>query len=127
VFSASVIIVLVTTIIAPPPVRLVFPAVERRHAAVEETIGHRPDDVHGRQRRWSPSEPLDLTIHPVSNSRSHQFTVHRSPFTVHRSPFTVHRSPFTVHRSPFTVHRSPFLVFRHLSSDSEFCWLTAAS
>jgi hypothetical protein len=38
VFSASVIIVVVTTMITPPHLRLVFPAVERRHVAVEEAI-----------------------------------------------------------------------------------------
>ena len=38
VFSASVIIVLVTTMITPPLLRLVFPAVERHHVAVEETV-----------------------------------------------------------------------------------------
>jgi hypothetical protein len=39
--------VLVTTMITPPLLRLTFPAVERRHVAVEEAIAHRPDDVHG--------------------------------------------------------------------------------
>jgi hypothetical protein len=42
VFSASVIVVLVTTMVTPPLLRLVFP----RHAfvpvAVEETIAHAP-------------------------------------------------------------------------------------
>jgi Kef-type K+ transport system membrane component KefB len=47
VFSASVIIVLVTTMITPPLLRLVFPAVERRYVAVEEAIARNPDDVHG--------------------------------------------------------------------------------
>jgi len=47
VFSASVIIVLVTTMMTPPLLRLVFPAVERHHVAVEEAIARRPDDVHG--------------------------------------------------------------------------------
>ena len=47
VFSASVIMVLVTTMITPPLLRLVFPAVERHHVAVEEAIARRPDDVHG--------------------------------------------------------------------------------
>jgi Kef-type K+ transport system membrane component KefB len=47
VFSASVIIVLVTTMITPPLLRLVFPAVERRYVAVEEAIARKPDDVHG--------------------------------------------------------------------------------
>jgi Kef-type K+ transport system membrane component KefB len=49
VFSASVIIVLVTTMITPPLLRLVFPAVERHHVAVEEAIARRPDDVHGEE------------------------------------------------------------------------------
>ena len=47
VFSASVIMVLVTTMTTPPLLRLVFPAVERHHVAVEEAIARRPDDVHG--------------------------------------------------------------------------------
>jgi Kef-type K+ transport system membrane component KefB len=47
VFSASVIVVLVTTMITPPLLRLTFPAVERQHVAVEEAIARRPDDVHG--------------------------------------------------------------------------------
>jgi len=47
VFSASVIMVLVTTMITPPLLRLVFPAVERHHVAVEEAIARTPDDVHG--------------------------------------------------------------------------------
>ena len=46
VFSASVIIVLVTTMITPPLLRLVFPAVERHYVAVEEAIARTPDDVH---------------------------------------------------------------------------------
>ena len=46
VFPASVIIVLVTTMITPPLLRLVFPAVERHHVAVEEAIARSPDDVH---------------------------------------------------------------------------------
>jgi Kef-type K+ transport system membrane component KefB len=42
VFSASVIVVLVTTMVTPPLLRLVFPP--RRHviATVEETIAHAP-------------------------------------------------------------------------------------
>jgi Kef-type K+ transport system membrane component KefB len=46
VFSASVIVVLVTTMMTPPLLRLTFPAVERQHVAVEEAIARRPDDVH---------------------------------------------------------------------------------
>jgi hypothetical protein len=42
VFSASVIVVLVTTMVTPPMLRLVFPS--RRHltGTVEETIAHAP-------------------------------------------------------------------------------------
>jgi len=58
VFSASVIIVLVTTIIAPQLLRLVFPAVERRHAAGRKRSRTDRTTCTGRQRRGSPSEPL---------------------------------------------------------------------
>lgn len=49
VFSVSVIMVLVTTMITPPLLRLVFPARPPRHApAVEETIAGRPEETEGR-------------------------------------------------------------------------------
>jgi len=48
VFSAAVIVVLVTTMITPPLLRLTFPAtVGRRGVAVEEAIARTPGDVHG--------------------------------------------------------------------------------
>jgi Kef-type K+ transport system membrane component KefB len=42
VFSASVIVVLVTTMVTPPLLRLVFPRAAPVEAAVEETIAHAP-------------------------------------------------------------------------------------
>lgn len=44
VFSASVLMVLVTTMVTPPLLRLVFPAARGRTAAIEETIGHDPTE-----------------------------------------------------------------------------------
>ena len=43
VFSASVLMVLVTTMVTPPLLRLVFPRQSGGTAVFEETIGHRPD------------------------------------------------------------------------------------
>jgi Kef-type K+ transport system membrane component KefB len=45
VFSASVLMVLVTTMVTPPLLRLVFPKAGRLPVNVEETIAHAPDDV----------------------------------------------------------------------------------
>lgn len=45
VFSASVIMVLATTMVTPPLMRLVFPKRAGMGTAVEETIGHRPETV----------------------------------------------------------------------------------
>ncbi len=45
VFSASVIMVLATTMVTPPLMRLVFPKRSGTETAVEETIGHRPEAV----------------------------------------------------------------------------------
>ena len=45
VFSASVIMVLATTMVTPPLMRLVFPKRAGMDTAVEETIGHRPETV----------------------------------------------------------------------------------
>jgi Kef-type K+ transport system membrane component KefB len=42
VFSASVLMVLATTMITPPLLRLTFPPVPRTHVAVEESIAHLP-------------------------------------------------------------------------------------
>jgi Kef-type K+ transport system membrane component KefB len=42
VFSASVLMVLITTMVTPPLLRLVFPAQTPEEAIVEPTIGHRP-------------------------------------------------------------------------------------
>ena len=42
VFSASVIVVLATTMVTPPLLRLVFPRHAHVSAVVEETIGHAP-------------------------------------------------------------------------------------
>jgi len=42
VFSASVIMVLATTMVTPPLLRLVFPARPGGHGTVEETIAHAP-------------------------------------------------------------------------------------
>jgi Kef-type K+ transport system membrane component KefB len=51
VFSASVVMVLVTTMITPPLLRLVFPPRHARHAPiVEETVGGPPEEEHGRRR-----------------------------------------------------------------------------
>ena len=47
VFSAAVIMVLATTMITPPLLRLVYPNVRRRrHIAVEEAFTGIPDEVH---------------------------------------------------------------------------------
>ena len=47
VFSASVLMVLATTMITPPLLRLGYPGVRRRaHVAVEEAITAVPDEVH---------------------------------------------------------------------------------
>lgn len=49
VFSAAVIMVLVTTMVTPPLLRLTFPArPAATRSAVEETIGHHPDPVDRR-------------------------------------------------------------------------------
>jgi Kef-type K+ transport system membrane component KefB len=45
VFSASVIMVLATTMITPPLLRMVFPRRARSEAVVEETIAHAPETV----------------------------------------------------------------------------------
>ena len=45
VFSASVIMVLATTMVTPPLMRLVFPKRAGTDTAMEETIGHRPEAV----------------------------------------------------------------------------------
>ena len=42
IFSASVIMVLATTMVTPPLLRMVFPRQAGAHVAIEETIGHRP-------------------------------------------------------------------------------------
>ena len=47
VFSASVLMVLATTMITPPLLRLTFPRVPRTHVAVEESIAHVPDPASG--------------------------------------------------------------------------------
>ena len=47
VFSASVIMVLVTTMITPPLLRLTYPKARKRHIAVEEAISSVPDETHG--------------------------------------------------------------------------------
>ena len=47
VFSASVLMVLATTMITPPLLRLTFPRVPRAHMAVEESIAHVPDPTSG--------------------------------------------------------------------------------
>jgi Kef-type K+ transport system membrane component KefB len=44
VFSASVLVVLATTMATLPLLRLVFPPHEMRHVAIEETIGHSVSD-----------------------------------------------------------------------------------
>lgn len=43
VFSASVIVVLATTMVTPPLLRLVFPHGRIEHVAMEETVGHAPE------------------------------------------------------------------------------------
>jgi len=45
VFSASVIMVLATTMVTPPLLRMVFPRRVGPHVAIEETIAHRPPDA----------------------------------------------------------------------------------
>ena len=48
VFSASVIMVLVTTMVTPPLLRLAFPRAQDRHVeSVGETIARVPDEVRG--------------------------------------------------------------------------------
>ena len=49
VFSASVIMVLVTTMITPPPLRLTFPRARSAGVVVEETIGAQPEEIEGRR------------------------------------------------------------------------------
>jgi Kef-type K+ transport system membrane component KefB len=49
IFSASVIVVLATTMITPPLLRLVFPHRRPRHVMVEETIAGPPGEVGSRQ------------------------------------------------------------------------------
>jgi hypothetical protein len=44
VFSASVIMVLATTMVTPPLLRLVFPRRRGPHVVFEETIAHRPSE-----------------------------------------------------------------------------------
>jgi Kef-type K+ transport system membrane component KefB len=57
VFSAAVIVVLGTTMITPPLLRLVFPTVAAgRHVAVEEAFTAIPDDVH-KAVGTSPTHP----------------------------------------------------------------------
>jgi Kef-type K+ transport system membrane component KefB len=43
VFSASVIMVLATTMVTPPLLKLVFPRGQGPHVVLEETVGHRPN------------------------------------------------------------------------------------
>jgi Kef-type K+ transport system membrane component KefB len=45
VFSAAVMMVLATTVVTPPMLRLVFPRGHGVPAAVEETIGHTPEEA----------------------------------------------------------------------------------
>lgn len=45
VFSASVIMVLATTMVTPPLLRLTFPRIREVEAVVEETIAHEPDRI----------------------------------------------------------------------------------
>jgi Kef-type K+ transport system membrane component KefB len=47
VFSASVIMVLATTMVTPPLLRLTFPRRPRARVTVEETIGGPPEETHG--------------------------------------------------------------------------------
>lgn len=44
VFSASVMMVLATTMVTPPFLRMVFPRGHRGHMMVEETVGHAPEE-----------------------------------------------------------------------------------
>jgi Kef-type K+ transport system membrane component KefB len=48
IFSASVIMVLVTTMVTPPLLRLTFPRGPREEGVVEETIGGPPEEAEGR-------------------------------------------------------------------------------
>jgi Kef-type K+ transport system membrane component KefB len=48
VFSASVVMVLVTTMVTPPLLRLTFPKVRVTGVIVEETIGGPPEDARTR-------------------------------------------------------------------------------
>lgn len=48
VFSASVIMVLATTMVTPPLLRLVFPPGHGQHVVFEETVGHRPEPAEAR-------------------------------------------------------------------------------
>ena len=50
VFSASVVMVLVTTMVTPPLLKATFPARRGRDVVVEETIGGPPDDLDFRRR-----------------------------------------------------------------------------
>jgi Kef-type K+ transport system membrane component KefB len=49
IFSASIIVVLATTMVTPPLLRLVFPYRRPHHVAVEETIAGPPEEVGSRQ------------------------------------------------------------------------------
>ncbi len=58
VFSASVVMVLATTMVTPPLLKLTFPSQRLREApAVEETIGGPPEEIEGRH----PEHPEHLT------------------------------------------------------------------
>jgi len=46
VFSAAVVMVLATTMVTPPLLRLAYPHARRRHVAVEEAITGVPEEVH---------------------------------------------------------------------------------
>jgi Kef-type K+ transport system membrane component KefB len=49
-FSASVIMVLATTVVTPPLLRLVFPKSKGPHVTIEESIAHRPPEI-GKAKR----------------------------------------------------------------------------
>jgi Kef-type K+ transport system membrane component KefB len=49
IFSASIIVVLATTMVTPPLLRLVFPHRRPQHVAIEETIAGPPEEVDSRQ------------------------------------------------------------------------------
>jgi Kef-type K+ transport system membrane component KefB len=50
VFSASVIMVLATTMVTPPLLRLTFPKHKKKHVAFEEAIAGIPEEVHPHQK-----------------------------------------------------------------------------